>query len=238
MVDPRKTSISRRSVLKGTVAAAGVAAGAGISGFPTVWAQDIKDIEIRMVGTAVTISSAYEAMAEEALGFTFSMTAVDLNTIAQRAMTQPRSADLFEPDLEQFPQVFPFGTMQAIDSTKLEHFDQLLGIFKASGKVHADAWYGQGMNPSRYCYTSDIESTDFVAPESTQWMTILPGTFNADTLGCQPEKIGRPIESWPSSSTPSSTARRRCRTSPASASWTSPWRSKPTTRSPTATRAT
>ncbi len=196
MADLKKTGISRRSVLKGSAAVAGVAAGASIGGFPTVWSQDIQDIEINMIGTAVTISSAYEAMAEEALGFQFNMSAVDLNTIGQRAITQPRSADLFEPDLEQFPQIFPSGNMQAIDVTRLEHFDQLLGIFKKSGKIHADAWYGDGMNPSRYCWTSAIEGRDFVEPESSQWMTIVPGTFNADTLGAQPEKIGRPIETW------------------------------------------
>ena len=196
MADLKKTGISRRSVLKGSAAVAGVAAGASIGGFPTVWSQDIKDIEISMIGTAVTISSTYESMAEEALGFQFNMSAVDLNTIGQRAITQPRSADLFEPDLEQFPQIFPTGNMQAIDITKLEHFDQLLGIYKKSGTIHADAWYGDGMNPSRYCWTSAIDGRDFVEPESSQWMTIVPGTFNADTLGAQPEKIGRPIETW------------------------------------------
>ena len=196
MADLKKTGISRRSVLKGSAAVAGVAAGTSLGGFPTVWSQDIKDIEVSMIGTAVTISSTYEAMAEEALGFQFNMSAVDLNTIGQRAITQPRSADLFEPDLEQFPQIFPTGNMQAIDVTKLEHFDQLLGIYKKSGTIHADAWYGDGMNPSRYCWTSAIDGRDFVEPESSQWMTIVPGTFNADTLGAQPEKIGRPIESW------------------------------------------
>ena len=196
MADLRETRISRRTVLKGAAAAAGATVGAGVVGFPTVWAQDIKDIEIRMIGTAVTISSVYEKMCEEALGFQFSMSAVDLNTIAQRAVTQPRSADLFEPDLEHFPQLFPSGNMQAIDTTKLEHLDLLLGIYKKSGTINADAWYGDGMNPSRYCWTSAIDGTEFVEPESTQWMTILPGTFNADTLGAQPEKIGRPIETW------------------------------------------
>ena len=238
MADLRKTGITRRSVLKGSAAAAGVAAGASIGGFPTVWAQDIQDIEIRMVGTAVTISSAYEGMAEEALGFQFNMTAVDLNTIAQRAITQPLSADLFEPDLEQFPQVFPAGTMHAIDTTKLEHFDKLLGIYKKTGKIHADAWYGQGMNPSRYCYTSAIDGTDFVEPESTQWLTILPGTFNADTLGAQPEKIGRPLESWAEFVNPEFSGKTALQNFRGSASWTSPCRSKPTVSSLMATRAT
>jgi len=188
--------ISRRTALKGTIAAAGAAVGASIGGFPTVWAQDIKDIEIRMVGTAVTFSKTYEAMVTEALGFKCSQTAVPLSTITQRAITQPKSADLFEPDLEQFIQVFPAGTMQAIDIRRLEHYDALIGIYKKIGKIGSDAWYGQGMNPSRYCWTSGIEGTDFVDPESTSWMTMVPGTFNADTLGARPDRIDRPIESW------------------------------------------
>ena len=196
MVDLGKTRISRRTALKGAAAVAGAAVGAGVGGFPTIWAQDIKDIELRMVGTAVTFSNVYEAMCTEALGFKFTQTAVDLNTIAQRAITQPRSADLFEPDLEQFPQVFPVGTMQAIDIRRLEHYDALIGIYKKSGKIRPDAWYGQGMNPSRFCWTSATDGTDFVEPESTNWMTIVPGTFNADTLGARPDRIGRPIESW------------------------------------------
>ena len=191
-----------------------------------------------MVGTAVTISNAYEDMCEEALGFSFNMTAVDLSTIAQRAMTQPRSADLFEPDLEQWPQVFPFGTMQAIDTTKLEHFDSLLGIYKASGKIGPDAWYGQGMNPSLYCWTSDIESTDFVAPESSQWMTIVPGTFNADTLGAQPEKNRPPHRDL--GRVPQSRVQRQDGAAelPGIGIMDMAWRSKPTARSPIATRAT
>ena len=69
MVKFTEKRISRRTALKGTIAAAGAAVGASIGGFPTVWAQDIKDIEIRMVGTAVTFSKTYEAMVTEALGF-------------------------------------------------------------------------------------------------------------------------------------------------------------------------
>src|ERR1700760_1704269 len=38
--------VSRRSFLKAGAAAAGAAAGSGvITGFPTIWAQEIKDIE-------------------------------------------------------------------------------------------------------------------------------------------------------------------------------------------------
>ena len=59
-------SITRRSALKGGAAAV---AGAALGGFPTVWAQDIKDIEVHMLGSAVSHIKQLEEMAEEALGF-------------------------------------------------------------------------------------------------------------------------------------------------------------------------
>ncbi|MCP4307510.1 MAG: twin-arginine translocation signal domain-containing protein, partial [bacterium] len=43
--------ITRRKVLKGGAAAAGLAAGSGaITGFPTIWAQNIKDITLNHTG--------------------------------------------------------------------------------------------------------------------------------------------------------------------------------------------
>ncbi len=49
------TGVSRRTLLKGTAAAAGVAVGSGaITGFPTIWAQNIKNITLRQIGTGVS----------------------------------------------------------------------------------------------------------------------------------------------------------------------------------------
>src|SRR3989454_7076491 len=47
--------VTRRQVLKGAVATATAAAGSRITGFPTVWAQNIKDIKL---GQAVGAYSA------------------------------------------------------------------------------------------------------------------------------------------------------------------------------------
>ncbi len=42
-------SVTRRNVLKAASAIAGVAAGSeAITGFPTIWAQDIKDITLHV----------------------------------------------------------------------------------------------------------------------------------------------------------------------------------------------
>ena len=64
----KKKQISRRAMLKGSAAVLGVAAATSVGGFPTLWAQDIKDIEIRMLGSAVTHQKPWEEMAVEATG--------------------------------------------------------------------------------------------------------------------------------------------------------------------------
>ncbi|NVK34178.1 MAG: twin-arginine translocation signal domain-containing protein, partial [Rhodobacteraceae bacterium] len=47
--------VSRRSILKGGAAAAGAAIGSGaITGFPTIWAQNIKNVTLRQFGTGVS----------------------------------------------------------------------------------------------------------------------------------------------------------------------------------------
>ncbi len=188
--------VDRRAVLKGTAAAAGVAATTGVVGFPTVWAQDLKDIEVRMLGSAVTHMKPHEEAAMEALDFKITQTVVDFGTIAQRAITQPKSFDTVEPAFQQLPGIWPIGNFQAIDVNRLKHWDKVIGLYKSPGKIWDDAWFGQGMNPSLWTYTSGRESTDWVEPESTDWLVIVPGNHNADTLGARLDLIGRDVTTW------------------------------------------
>jgi putative spermidine/putrescine transport system substrate-binding protein len=54
-----KNGPSRRALLKAGGALLGGAAGAGaITGFPTIWAQEIKDIELRHVGVSYSVVKA------------------------------------------------------------------------------------------------------------------------------------------------------------------------------------
>ena len=56
MSETRSTGLPRRSLLATAgLATAGVAAGSGaITGFPTIWAQKIRNITLRQVGTGVS----------------------------------------------------------------------------------------------------------------------------------------------------------------------------------------
>ncbi|HYI83468.1 MAG TPA: extracellular solute-binding protein, partial [Acetobacteraceae bacterium] len=53
----------------------------------------------------------------------------------------------------------------------------------------------QGTAPKKVSFLPAREAKTF-ATEQTQWMTLIPTTYNADTLGIRPDKIGRPITSW------------------------------------------
>ena len=67
--------LSRRSALK---AALGAAAGSGaITGFPTLWAQNIKDVTILHCGPPVTAFTPIGEQASKDLGFTVKMQAVE-----------------------------------------------------------------------------------------------------------------------------------------------------------------
>ena len=195
--DDSKTGVSRRSVLKGTAAVAGAAAATTLSGgFPTVWAQDIKDITVRTVGMAVSNMKPLEDMANEALDFNVRQTAAEIPSIQARGLTQPDSGDLFEPPYMLMKFMWPSGNFQAWDTTKLPEWDTVVDLYKAPGKIWPDAWFGDGQNPSTVAYTSDHLATDFVEPGSTKWITNHPVLHNADTLGIRPDLIGRPIDSW------------------------------------------
>ena len=78
-------TISRRRVLQATGAAIGSGA---ITGFPTIWAQNIKNVTLRQFGTGVSNLNAIADKVKADLGFTLQMTALDTDAVAQKAVTQ------------------------------------------------------------------------------------------------------------------------------------------------------
>ena len=79
----KKSSVSRRSVLKGSAAAAGVAVGSGaVAGFPTVWAQD--KVTLRIVGSGVSMIEPWQKEAEKVLGMKIEMTALGFDGIQNK----------------------------------------------------------------------------------------------------------------------------------------------------------
>ena len=186
---------TRRFLLKGGAAAAGVAAGSGaITGFPTIWAQNIKNVTLRQFGTGVSALNAIAAKCKEDTGITIQMTAMDTDAAAQRAVTQPRSYDVADIEYFTVKKVFPAGVLQPLDVKKIKFYDDIVPLFK-TGKVTPTAQVGQGTAPCRVSYVEGETSLAF-AGAPTGWMTLIPTIYNADTLGIRPDLVGRPVNNW------------------------------------------
>ncbi|HSO46560.1 MAG TPA: extracellular solute-binding protein [Rhizobiaceae bacterium] len=196
MASMKKTpGLSRRSLLKGAAAVAGVAIGSeAITGFPTIWAQNIKDVTLRQFGTGVSNLNEVAQKVKEDLGFTLEMTALDSDAVTQRAATQPDSFDIADIEYWICKKVWPSGNLQAMDVSKIKNYDKIVGIFR-NGKLKPDSVIAQGTAPHTVGFVEGPGSTKFVQEESG-WMTLIPTIYNADTLGIRPDLIGRPIDTW------------------------------------------
>ncbi|WOS64857.1 ABC transporter substrate-binding protein [Sinorhizobium fredii] len=185
--------ISRRTLLKTGAAAAGAIAGSGaITGFPTIWAQN--PITLRQFGTGVSNINAIAEKCKEDLGITLEMTATDSDAAAQRAVTQPDSYDIADIEYWIAKKVFPSGVMQPMDVSKIKFYDKIVPLF-INGKLKPESVVAQGTAPHTVGFVEAQDSKSF-AKEPTQWMTLIPTIYNADTLGIRPDLVGREITTW------------------------------------------
>ncbi len=182
---------SRRRLLKG--AAATMAAGT-ITGAPMIWAQNIKDVTLRQFGTGVSNLNDVANKVKEDLGFTLEMTALDSDTVAQRAATQPKSFDIADIEYWICKKVWPAGNLQPMDTSRIDNYDKIVGIFR-NGKLTPESVIAQGTAPHTVGFVDGPDGKEFVDNESG-WMTLIPTIYNADTLGIRPDLINREISSW------------------------------------------
>src|SRR5262245_21606105 len=186
----RNAGLSRRSLLKTGTAAAGLATGSGIiTGFPTIWAQT--PITLRQFGTGVSNLNAIAEKCKQDLGITLEMTATDSDSAAQRAATQPDSFDIADIEYWIIKKVFPLGVMQPMDVKRLKYYDKIVPLF-ITGKLTPDSVIAQGTAPHTVGFVEKPGAKTF-AKEPTQYLTVVPTIYNADTLGIRPDLVGRSI---------------------------------------------
>ena len=183
----KRNGLSRRTLLK-----TGVAATAGTLAAPMVWSQS--NIVLRQAGTGVSAFNEIAEKAFEDLGITLEMTALDSDAVTQRVATQPDSFDIADIEYWICKKVWPTGNLQAMDTSKIEQYDNIAGTFR-SGKLTPTSEIAQGTAPHTVGFVEGKDGTEFVDNESG-WMTLIPTIYNADTLGIRPDLIGRPISNW------------------------------------------
>ena len=147
---------------------------------------------LRQFGTGVSNLNEIAEKAKADLGFTIQMTALDSDAVVQRAVTQPNSFDIADIEYWMVQEGLP-GQGAAADGRQEDQvlFDKIVPIF-TTGKLKPDSVIAQGTAPHSVGFVEGKDSTKF-AKGQTQWFTMIPTIYNADTLGIRPDLVGREI---------------------------------------------
>jgi putative spermidine/putrescine transport system substrate-binding protein len=218
-----KKGISRRSILKGGAAATGAALGSGaITGFPTIWAQNIKDVTLRQFGTGV---SNLNEVAQQGEGrprlHPGNDGARQSDSVTQRAATQPDSFDIADIEYWICKKVWPTGNLQAMDTSKIKNYDKIVGIFR-NGKLTPESTIAQGTAPHTVGFVEGGRQN--VRRQRIRLDDPDPDHLQRRYAG-HPPRPDRPADQQlvGAAESPNSRARPRSSTSRRSASWTWRW---------------
>ena len=196
MIETSKTGFSRRSFLKtGTAAGVAFVGSAAVTGFPfvrTARSQEAKTL--RYLGTAVNQSTEIAAKVKEDLGITLEYVPVTTDEVTKRIITQPNTFDIVDTEYFALKKFVPTGNLMGMDAKRIKEFDNITTVF-TKGEIDGKKIGDQGTAPWKVLYLTGNKSTEF-SPTPTEWISLIPTTYNADTLGIRPDLIKRPIESW------------------------------------------
>lgn len=163
---------------------------------PTVNTNQIKDVTLRVIGTGVSAINEIAQKAQEDLGFKLEMRPLNTDENNQIAITQPGQYDIFDGEYFSLPLVAPSGNLQPIDVKRITDFEKISPIF-TTGDLYPNAPVNtsQGTAPRKVMFLDGPDSKTF-ATTVTDWATLIPFQYNADTLGYRPDLVSRKIESW------------------------------------------
>ena len=184
-------TISRRSVLKGGAAIAGATA---VTGFPTVWAQNLKDITLNHTGMSYSTLPDIAKQASQDLGFKVEMSVVDHPGLLNRLVQDPTSLDVADLEIWQSKVAVPQGALQAVEIAKIKDWGELTPLY-TEGTFAGKEASRQGDSPFEFIYREAADSNGF-ATGKTDFANFVPGVYNADTLGIRPDLVGREVTTW------------------------------------------
>ena len=182
-------NITRRNLIK---AGAAAVASSTLMGAPYVMSSEKK--VLRYLGTAVSQSADIARKAKEDLGITIEYIPVTTDEVTKRILTQPNSFDLVDSEYFSLKKLIPSGNLLGMDAKRIKEFDNITTAF-TKGEIAGKKIGDQGTAPKKVFYLKGQNAKEF-SSEPTQWITLIPTIYNADTLGIRPDLIKRPINSW------------------------------------------
>src|SRR3954466_5622356 len=124
-----KGRFNRRSLLKGAAAGGAVVATQGIGGFPTVWAQNTKDVTLVHAGGSYAAIKEIGDQATKDLGFKIVMQAITDDVQLNRSLTQPTTIDINNIDSTKLPYLLGKGAIAPIPVAKYKLWSETVPLF-------------------------------------------------------------------------------------------------------------
>src|SRR6267378_5679032 len=169
-------SISRRRLIKTASAAAGVAAGSGaLTGFPTIWAQDVKDVTLVHAGPPVAAIPQIAEQATKDLGFTIRMQATENSDLLNRFLSQSSAIDCGDVSIVFLKYLVGRNVLQAIPLAKYKYWDQTIRLFTKGVYPEGAEASTQGVAPYTVLYATGPDGQK-LAKGPTEWLTSIPTT--------------------------------------------------------------
>ena len=196
MTDVTKTKqgLNRRNLLKGAAATVGLVAGSGtITGFPYVISAEPK--VLRYLGTAVNEGDDIAKKCFADIGIKLEYITATTDDVTKRVITQPNSFDVLDTEYFSLKKLVPSGNIQGLSAKKIKEFDNITPVFTKGQLPNGKKIGDQGTAPWKVLYLEGAGSK-VCSKTQTDFVTLIPTVYNADTLGIRPDLIKRPINSW------------------------------------------
>jgi putative spermidine/putrescine transport system substrate-binding protein len=186
--------VSRRSLLKGAAGLAGLAAGSGaITGFPYVKSAEPK--VLRYLGTGVNEGDLIGQQCLKDTGIKIEYISATTDDVTKRVITQPNSFDVLDTEYFSLKKLVPSGNILGLEAKKIKEFNNITPVFTKGQLPNGKKIGDQGTAPWKVLYLEGANSKNF-SKTATDYVTLIPTVYNADTLGIRPDLIKRPISSW------------------------------------------
>ena len=157
--------LGRRGLLRGAAAAGGFAAGAGVlRGFPTIWAQNIKDVVLHHAGPPVTAIPAIAEQATKDLGFTVQMQASENADLLNRFLSQSSSIDCADISLVYMRYLIGRNVLQAIPLSKFKYWNETIPLFTKGEYPDGRKVPQQGITPTMIMYATGADGQKVSPP--------------------------------------------------------------------------
>lgn len=151
-------------------------------------------VTLRVLGTSVTLLDAIRQQAHDDLGINLEFQVLDGVEAQRIGVMAPHSFDVYDQWFHNVEMVWPAGSIQPIDTSRIDRWEQINDLPKR-GRLSPLAPIGAGCAPVHCLY---IQPNSELGATESGLISMLPVSHNADSFGYRLDQLPESMqeESW------------------------------------------